>query len=285
MKRLVKINHKTLSVSEISGELPDEITGIAYSPVEQKVVFFQVSDGEIGFILEDGSANHIVRRLEVSDPTGFCCDEWGIAVFQPLPEMFWEFNHSFTGGVRLCGLHTHSVMGHTIHHEADAFSPLGMCRASRKQILLAMPWLHKIGMFNNGVFSDFAGTGKKGFSSSPNPAASRFDSPSGVCFDNASQTTFVADTDNAVVRALQEKNGCSFVGMPGNLGDCDGTGTYARFSKPTAIRTHGGKVAVADANLVRIFPIKNLDVSTVYKSTSIISDLAMYGDYVYVLEA
>jgi len=183
----------------------------------------------------------------------------------------------------MCGHRTHSMIGHTIHREPDGFAPIGICRTSPKNVLMVMPWFHKVISVNDGSPSTFAGSGRPGFMSSSSPIVAKFNSPSGICFDRASNSTLIADTGNSVVRIFRGKVESAFVGVPGMKGSVDGVGTDARLSAPSSIKCCSGLVAIADDRAIRTLK-SSLSVSTSYVTNKDIIDIAVSQDAIYVLE-
>lgn len=78
--------------------------------------------------------------------------------------------------------------------------------------------------------------------------AARFNNPSGVAVDNASNI-YVADTWNHTIRKVTPARVVTTIaGLAGNPGSADGTGSDARFYFPSGIAADGtGNVYVADA--------------------------------------
>jgi hypothetical protein len=282
MKSIIKIS-KNGSISKISSNIPDDITGISYSPQEKSVIFFNSSTGGVGFIKDNGEIESVPRSFDVPNPSGICCDEWGIAVFQSNEDMLWNFNQSFSNGVRLCGKKLFNDVVHNLQ-DVDKYVPCQMCRTSKSTILIALPWRHKVFQFINGNVGKSYGSGSNGFLSSSSSQSARFNNPSGVCFDKTSGNLFLSDTGNAIIRVFRGEKECAFLGVPEQIGAIDGIGTSARFNKPSAIVTKNGMVAVVDGNLVRTFDTASLTVKTVYASSRKIIALAMGADCIYVFE-
>lgn len=283
MTTIVKID-KNQSIAKLKCELPEGITGIGYSQKEKAVVFYRTQDGLFGFVGDDGSVRIVTRRLEVKNPSGICCDSWGICVLQFSNDMLWGFDQSYQSGRRLFGAGLFKSMSGFIPKNASSFAPYGICRVASDRIVMAAPWGNRLFSFSGNKEGEPIGSGSRGFSSSSSPRAAMFDSPSGVCFDDGSGLMFVSDTGNALVRVFSGSEERAFVGVPGSRGSSDGVGTMARFSAPASIRASRGLVTLVDGNLVRAFRASTLETTTTYASSRRIVDIAMGGDAVYVME-
>jgi len=281
MKSIAKI--KDFTISRIASSLPDDITGIAYSAKEKAVAFYCECDGSIGFIDENG-VRFVPRRLEIPNPIGMCCDKWGIIMLQTSHDMLWSFNQSFEDSHRFCGESLFHSTGKTWPSDVGQFAPLGICRTASNMVLVTTTWGHKVVAIRNGNVEYVIGIGKKGFATSNSMSAAKFDMPTGICFDARSETILISDTGNKVVRLFKNSKELACIGMPGTEGKSDGTGYSARMTRPTAIATESGIVAVADGNLVRKFTTASLDVSTPYASPYRIVDIAMGDGCIYTLE-
>lgn len=106
-----------------------------------------------------------------------------------------------------------------------------------------------------GVVTTFAGqAGVNGSADGPGSTA-LFIYPQGLTVDS-SGNVFVADSGNDLIRKITPATvSTTIAGMPGNVGNSDGTGSAARFSTPQGVAVNNsGKVYVADSNnnLIRV---------------------------------
>jgi hypothetical protein len=283
MKTIVKID-KNLSIFRLKCELPENVTGIGYSQSENSVVFYCSYNGSVGFVNDAGKIKFASRRLEVNSPAGLCCDQWGICILQFSENMIWNFNQSYSSGMRLCGSGTFNSISKNLPGNVNNFAPYGICRTNMNSVIMAAPWGNKLIVLEDGKPRAYIGSGKLGFLSSMNLKASMFSSPSGVCFDPGSGMICVSDTGNSIIRIFKNGHEISFVGVPGKKSSEDGIGTLARLLSPSAIRASKGVVAFVDDNLVRTFKISSLDVTTLYASSNKVVDLAIGGGATYILE-
>ena len=278
MQSIVKINlDQTTSV--VSKVIPDDVTGIAYSPKEKAVAFFKVSTGVVGFIYDDGKVVTVPRRLEVDHPIAMCCDQWGIVLMQASPEMLWCFNQSLDSGERMCGRRAFEDSKSVLPQNPLWASQCAICRLDRTDVVFTAPWANKVVEVHNGVRNDYAGSGRRGFSLSSNPKMSMFDFPSGICYDTSTGTLFVSDTSNSVVRGFRNRKEIGCVGTPRQSGHADG-----RFEQPTSLCVSGGLISVADDMTVSQFNSKTLLPSVVYTSDKKVVSLAAGEKCVYTLE-
>ena len=102
-----------------------------------------------------------------------------------------------------------------------------------------------------GVVTTFAGNGAIGAANGTAATAS-FSNPSGVAVDNAGNV-YVADTGNALVRAITPAGVVTTLAGSGAPGFADGTGAAASFDNPTGIAIDAtGNLLVADKGNNRI---------------------------------
>lgn len=75
-----------------------------------------------------------------------------------------------------------------------------------------------------------------------------FDSPKGITSDGLN--LYLADTNNHTIRKLDLSSGMvtTLAGVAGKKGNNDGTGSSARFNRPSGITTDGNNLYVADSN-------------------------------------
>ena len=283
MKAILKIN-SDYSTSIISELIPNDVTGISYSPKEQAVTFFKVSTGSIGFIYNDGKVVTVPQRMEVAHPIAMCCDKWGTVLMQSSPEMLWCFNQSLNSGERMCGRRAFEDTKNILPEDPKFAEQCAICRLGQKTVIFTAPWANKVVEIREGLRRDYAGSGKRGFISSSNPLVSMFNFPSGICFDIVTGTLFISDTGNSVVRAFKNRKEIGFVGTPGKDGQSDGQGTSARFNQPTSLCSADGIVSVADDKTVSQFNTKTLLSHVVYSSDKRIVGLTSGEKCIYVLE-
>lgn len=283
MKTIVKIGQNS-SISRIDCVLPPSVSGIGYSQTKNSIVFYSASSGSFGFVGDDGNIEMVSRRLEVVNPIGICCDQWGMCVLQFNPDMAWNFNQSYESGMRLFGRGIFSTLFKNVPENVNDFSPYGICRINKTSVIIALPWGNKLLRLEDGQKKNQIGSGKCGFLSSSSEQSSMFSHPSGVCFDQGKSTMLVSDTGNSIIRIFKGGKEIGFVGLPNTKGTHDGIGTSATLTSPSVIRTNNGVVSFIDNNLVRTFNIADLSVSTVYASSQRIVDLAIGGGSVYILE-
>lgn len=93
--------------------------------------------------------------------------------------------------------------------------------------------------------------GKAGLSGSKNATGpdARFNYPTGLAYDNLSNSLFVADAGNHQIRMVDISSGSVTIvaGTAGFPGANDGTGASARFKNPSGLAMDGGTLYVADA--------------------------------------
>jgi len=103
-----------------------------------------------------------------------------------------------------------------------------------------------------GVVTTVAGTVGVGGSADGLGSAARFKAPTGIAIDSAGNL-YITDTGNYTVRVMAPGGTVTtLAGVAGITGTADGTGSAARFGKPTALTVDGnGNVYVADLGRIR----------------------------------
>ncbi|MBI3416032.1 MAG: hypothetical protein HY043_12095 [Verrucomicrobia bacterium] len=129
-------------------------------------------------------------------------------------------------------------------------SPFGIAMNHAGLIYVADSFNHSIRrVTTEGVVTTLAGLpDDKGAGSADGVGTqARFDSPFGVAVNDAGMI-YVADTFNHTIRKVAPAGVVTtFAGLPGNLGDADGTGSVARFYEPTGLAAdNSGNLYVAD---------------------------------------
>ncbi len=138
---------------------------------------------------------------------------------------------------------------------AQLNGPRGVCVDQWGNIYIADTDNHRIRKITPfGIIITFAGTGVPGYSSTEDngPAVSaRINKPAGVFVDNATNTLYIADTENDRVRKVAVATG--IIGPVAGTGEAgyssnedNGPATSAKLNKPAAITVNGGNVFIAD---------------------------------------
>ena len=100
---------------------------------------------------------------------------------------------------------------------------------------------------NSGVVSTIAGTGSAGSANGVGTEAS-FNGPYGVAIDSA-DNIIVADLFNHLIRKIDSDGVVSTIAGTTSAGSADGTGTAARFNRPTDVAIDSaGNIIVTDIN-------------------------------------
>jgi sugar lactone lactonase YvrE len=120
-----------------------------------------------------------------------------------------------------------------------------------------------------GVVTTLAGFAGSAGSTDGTGSAARFRSPEGVAMDNTGNV-YVADTGNETIRKITPSGVVSTLGgLAGSQGSDDGTGSGARFNRPTGVvADSAGAVFVADAwnNTIRVSVTTPSVITTVGQS-------------------
>jgi sugar lactone lactonase YvrE len=127
-----------------------------------------------------------------------------------------------------------------------------------------------------GAVTTFAGQPGIPGSADDNGGAARFNAPSDVTVDGASNV-YVADTGNNTIREITSAGVVStLAGLAGSSGSVDGSGSAARFSAPEGVAVDSaGNVYVADTNnstIRKIFPAGAVSTLAGLAGTSGVSD-------------
>ena len=111
--------------------------------------------------------------------------------------------------------------------------PVGMAIDSSGNIFVADRGNHKIRKITPaGVVTTFAGSGSSGSADGTGTGAT-FNNPTGLSID-ASGNLYVGDWENQIVRKITPAGVVTtLAGLAGNTGSADGTGSSARFNRPS----------------------------------------------------
>lgn len=116
---------------------------------------------------------------------------------------------------------------------------------------------------STGMVTTLAGSGSAGATDGTGVSA-RFNWPHGITNDG--KNLYVADQGNSTIRKVEISTGAvtTLAGSPGITGSIDGTGTAARFNRPSGITTDGTNLYVADLQnaVIRKVVVATGDVST-----------------------
>lgn len=279
MKLITKITSS--SVSRF-GEVPDEVTGIAYSHGKKTVVFFCHDNGDVGFVV-DGLIQYAPKRLELPSPVGMTSDADGIYMAQFAPVLLWQYEKSMSYSHSMCGRGVWDRVSMIVRFARSRHSlPIEMCRAG-SNIVMAMPFDHKVVSIGPASADVLLGNGRPGFAVSGNLKATMLSEPSGVCFDRARGMLLVADTGNGVVRRIMSKEETP-LGMPGDRRVVNGNIGDSRFESPSILCMCGRRIIVADGMSVRAIDQDGGTVSTVYLASKRILSMAASQSDLFVLE-
>ncbi|MEY2573735.1 MAG: hypothetical protein QOJ87_1948 [Verrucomicrobiota bacterium] len=116
----------------------------------------------------------------------------------------------------------------------------------------------------SGTVTTVAGVAGTNGSADGSGSAALFVYPQGLAVDSLGNV-FVADSGNDLVRKITPAAvATTIAGMPGTVGNSDGTGSAARFSTPQGVAVNNtGKVYVADSNnnLIRVCEVTTANAS------------------------
>ncbi len=120
-----------------------------------------------------------------------------------------------------------------------------------------------------GVVTTLAGKASIPGSADGTNAGARFNSPSGICVDFATNL-YVADSANHTIRKITPAGVVTtFAGKAGNAGSADGTNSGARFYSPSDVTADGlGDIFVADSGNNTIREITPVGVVTTIAGTA-----------------
>jgi len=116
---------------------------------------------------------------------------------------------------------------------------------------------------STGTVTTLAGNGSVGATDGPGGSAT-FNWPHGITNDGTN--LYVADQDNSIIRKVEISTGVvtTLAGSAGITGSSDGTGTAARFNRPSGITSDGINLYAADSEnaVIRKIVIATGEVST-----------------------
>ncbi len=120
-----------------------------------------------------------------------------------------------------------------------------------------------------GVVTTFAGTAGTSGTTDGTGTAARFNSPSGIEIDS-SGNLFISDYANDTIRKITTAGVVTtFAGTAGTSGTTDGTGTAARFNRPSGIEIDSsGNLFVTDTSNHTIRKITSAGVVTTFAGTA-----------------
>jgi sugar lactone lactonase YvrE len=129
--------------------------------------------------------------------------------------------------------------------------PVGiMLNSTLSELYVADGYNHtirKIAFSSGGVVTTVAGLNFTSGSADGTGSAARFNFPEGICADS-SANLYVADTVNHTIRKITSGGAVStLAGLAGSSGSADGTGSAARFNRPSGIAVdNSGNLYVTD---------------------------------------
>ncbi len=109
--------------------------------------------------------------------------------------------------------------------------------------------IRKIDLLGN--VSRFAGTGTSGRNNG-SPSQAQFSQPSGIVFDSATKTFYIAERGNHTIRKIDLAGTVSTLTGTGIAGNTDGGPTVAQFNQPTGLVVVGSSLYVVDSENHRI---------------------------------
>ena len=113
-----------------------------------------------------------------------------------------------------------------------------------------------------GAVTTTAGNGSPGYVDAQG-AAAQFNNPQGVAYDAVTNSIYVADTGNHLIRRIDSGGNVTTVAGDGTAGFADGQGAAARFNNPKGVAVDSlGYVYVADTGNHRVRRISSSSVNT-----------------------
>ncbi len=113
-----------------------------------------------------------------------------------------------------------------------------------------------------GAVTTTAGNGSPGYVDAQGSAA-QFNNPQGVAYDAVTNSIYVADTGNHIIRRIDSGGNVTTVAGDGTAGFADGQGAAARFNNPKGVAVDSlGYVYVADTGNHRVRRISSGSVTT-----------------------
>ena len=148
--------------------------------------------------------------------------------------------------------------------------PTGIKIDSNGNLFVADTLNHTIRKITSaGVVTTFAGTAGTSGTTDGTGTAARFNSPSGIEID-ASGNLFITDYANDTIRKITSSGVVTtFAGSAGTSGSTDGTGTAARFNRPSGIEIDSsGNIFVTDTSNHTIRKITSAGVVSTFAGTA-----------------
>ena len=130
-------------------------------------------------------------------------------------------------------------------------NPSALALAADDSLFIADEGNHLIRRItSDGTASTFAGTVSTSGSADGIGTAATFRSPRGIVVNKVTGVVFVADTGNHTIRQIASDGSVTtLAGSAGSTGSTDGTGSAARFNRPTALTLDAdGNLYVTDSN-------------------------------------
>ena len=254
-------------------DIPNGANALVHTGQTKSVFFTNPDDNNIGVVhtsSENPTAEIWFEKHDFNSPKALCIAPNGNTLYVEEPEgMIRGVRITSPTSFKQVGLHgkqQYRAMIRSTRKMAKRVN--GMICLADGDVLLADDQRHLILRNVNSRYEKYIGSGVPEFAVSPQPFNTSLFSPCGLAYHRKTNTLYVSDTGNHVIRVFKDRKEKHLIGRPKQDGDKDNDQSTSTFCEPTDIAASHNALYIIDGCSTRIrrFDMQTGLVTTVYKS-------------------